>query len=395
MKKKPTSLELQTENENLKKQLADAYEIISSLKESEERFRTIFHTANAAIAITDDVGKFIKCNELWEKLFGYSEDELKNLTNVDLTHPEDIPQTHSYSADLISGKIKSLRVEKRYITKNKTTVWIDLSITFLKTDNKLNFYGVAIDITDRKNTEFKIQQQNLELQNLNATKDKFISILAHDLRNPFSALIGFSELIKENLYSYDLSLISKYIEIINEKSKNTFNLLENLLIWASSQQKIIPFNPLPVNLFLLANECVTFVKHNADLKNIDITLDIDEYITITVDEEMMNTVLRNLLSNAIKFTKFSGKIKISASVKNSNIEIVVSDNGVGIDDHTKNTIFKLGLTKSKKGTNDERGTGFGLLLCKEFVEKHSGTIWVESEVGKGSNFKFLLPLQLE
>jgi len=249
MTDKLTYDELLLENDSLKKQLSDVNYILCSLKESEERFRTIFHVANAAIAITDNTGKFIECNELWEKMFGYSEAELKNLTNVDITHPDYIALTRFYTSDLINGKIKTLRIEKRYIAKNKSIVWVDLSITFLKINNILNFYGVAVDITEKKNTEIQIQRQNIELQKLIETKDKFISIIAHDLKSPFNRLIGYSDLLKENLYDYNLTEIYNYVDIINETSRNTYNLLENLLIWAASQQKIVPFNPKPNNLF--------------------------------------------------------------------------------------------------------------------------------------------------
>jgi len=392
MTDKVTYDELLIENENLKKQLSEKNDILCSLIESEEQFRTIFHAANAAIAITDNTDKFIKCNELWKKIFGYSEDELKSLTNIDITHPEDIALTRSYTEDLINGKIKTLRIEKRYIAKCKSIVWVDLSITFLKINDILNFYGVAVDITEKKNTEFKIQQQNIELQKLIGTKDKFISILAHDLRNPFNALIGFSDLLKENLHKYSLAESLRYIDFINETSRNTYNLLENLLIWAASQQKIIPFNPLPHNLFLLANDCCSFVENNAKFKNIDINIKIGENIMVFADKEMIKTVLRNLLSNAVKFTNFFGNITVSAISNQTNIEIIVSDTGIGMDEKTKNTIFKIGEAKSKNGTNEEHGTGFGLLLCKEVIEKHNGEIWVESELGKGSVFKFTMPL---
>ena len=389
---KPTYEELLIENECLKKKLSEKNDSSISIKESEEQFRTIFHSANAAIAITDGSGKFIKCNELWEKMFGYNNEELKNLTNIDITHPDDVALTRDYTADLINGKIDNLRIEKRYITKDKSILWVDLSITYLKINDILNFYGVAIDISDKKNTEFKIQQQNIELQNLIVTKDKFISILAHDLRNPFNSLIYFSDLLKVNLQKYELTEIKKYIDIINETSINTYNLLENLLMWAASQLKIIPFNPLPYNLFLLANECSSFVYNDSVFKNINIKNEIAEDVIVFADSEMVKTILRNLLTNAIKFTPFSGKIVLSAKLNQTIVEIIVSDTGVGMNEITKNTIFKIGETKSKNGTNNEHGTGFRLLLCKEFVEKQGGKIWAESELGKGSDFKFTLPL---
>jgi len=391
MAKTPTYNELLIEVDYLKGRLLEKNNQTFLIKESEERFRTIFHSANAAIATTDNTGKFIECNELWEKTFGYTINELKNLTNIDITHPDDIALTKAYTVDLLSGKLQNLRIEKRYLAKNKSVVWVDLSISFLRINNILNFYGVAIDITDRKNAEFKLQVQNVELQKLIETKDKFISILAHDLRNPFSALIGFSDLLKENLSKYTISEIERYVNIINETSRNTASFLESLLKWAASQQNTLPFTPMVHNLFLMVNQSCQFVKNDAEFKNITIIIEIQENTLIYADSEMAKAVLRNLLTNAIKFTHNMGKIVVSACIANNFVEVTVSDSGVGMDEMTKSTIFKIGKTVTTKGTNNEQGTGFGLLLCKEFVEKHGGQIWVESELGMGSKFKFTVP----
>ncbi len=369
MAKTPTYNELLIEVDYLKGRLLEKNNQTFLIKESEERFRTIFHSANAAIATTDNTGKFIECNELWEKTFGYTINELKNLTNIDITHPDDIALTKAYTVDLLSGKLQNLRIEKRYLAKNKSVVWVDLSISFLRINNILNFYGVAIDITDRKNAEFKLQVQNVELQKLIETKDKFISILAHDLRNPFSALIGFSDLLKENLSKYTISEIERYVNIINETSRNTASFLESLLKWAASQQNTLPFTPMVHNLFLMVNQSCQFVKNDAEFKNITIIIEIQE-----------NTLIYDM-----------GKIVVSACIANNFVEVTVSDSGVGMDEMTKSTIFKIGKTVTTKGTNNEQGTGFGLLLCKEFVEKNGGQIWVESELGMGSKFKFTVP----
>lgn len=244
----------------------------------------------------------------------------------------------------------------------------------------------------RINTHLTIQSQKKNLRELNATKDRFISILAHDLKNPFNAILGFLVLLMKNLNEYNIQEIKKYLEIIYNTSKNTYGLLINLLEWASLQQNRIMFNPKKNNLYVIVNQCYLLVNSSAISKGIVINIEVDESICVFADEEMIKTILRNLITNAIKFTPVSGVVTICAKLDQPFVEIVVSDTGVGMDEKTIKSLFKIVETKSTKGTEGESGTGFGLILCKEFVEKNSGNIWVESELGIGSVVKFTLPL---
>jgi signal transduction histidine kinase len=233
-----------------------------------------------------------------------------------------------------------------------------------------------------------------ELQEAVDAKNRFISILAHDLRGAFNGLLGFSELLKDNIKEYDTEYIDVFIKRIYETSKNTYSLLEELLEWAKTQQDKVDFKPQKVSLLLIADNCIKLLSNASKFKNIQIICDISPEIYVYGDINMINAIFRNLITNAIKFTPNSGQIRISTTIIQKMIEIVISDTGVGMDTKTINSLFKLGQTKSKVGTEGERGTGFGLLLCKEFVEKHSGKIWVESELGKGSDFKFTIPISL-
>lgn len=171
-------------------------------------------------------------------------------------------------------------------------------------------------------------------------------------------------------------------------------MLNNLLEWSRSQSGKIPYSPQKTNLFLLVHETYMLLNNSAEAKNIQIEIIMEQNIEVEVDIEMFKTIIRNLLSNAIKFTPENGTIKIAASILEENVEILITDSGVGMDEKTKNSLFKIGETKSLKGTNGEEGTGFGLLLCKEFVEKHNGQIKVESEVVKGSTFILSIPLEV-
>ncbi|HEX7585162.1 MAG TPA: two-component regulator propeller domain-containing protein [Prolixibacteraceae bacterium] len=231
-----------------------------------------------------------------------------------------------------------------------------------------------------------------ELHELNASKDKFFSIIAHDLKNPFNAIIGFSEILKEEIQASDLAAIEEYAGLINTSAVQTLRLLENLLEWANSQTGKIVFKPVPIKLNDLLNEEFSILNDMAIGKNIELKNSITDDLTIFADKNMIKTILRNLTSNAIKFTHKNGKVEVNALINNGHVEISVSDNGIGMTQEAMAKLFRIDANLSTYGTENEKGTGLGLILCKEFVDKHHGKIWVETKLGVGSQFKFTLPL---
>jgi signal transduction histidine kinase len=227
---------------------------------------------------------------------------------------------------------------------------------------------------------------------LNADKNLFISILAHDLRSPFNALLGLSELLLENIQKYDIEEIEKSIILINKSSQNTFELLEDLLKWAGMQSGKLPFNPQKVSFGNVCKEIREILRLYAQAKKIAIyCFDVDN-MNIMADIDMLKAIFRNLISNAIKFTNDSGQIDIYAERNQTDVTITISDNGIGIKPENISKLFNISQIHSTTGTAKETGSGLGLVICKEFVERHGGKIWVESEYGKGSNFKFTLPI---
>jgi two-component system, sensor histidine kinase and response regulator len=238
----------------------------------------------------------------------------------------------------------------------------------------------------------KLEQTNEQLSVLNATKDKFFSIIAHDLRNPFNVLMGLSEIMYKSYNKLTVEKIKKYSEIIFMSAKSGYNLLENLLQWSRAQTGNINFEPTKVQLQVVAEETLALLEGAAERKNITINQQIGSGTIAFADESMVMTILRNIISNAIKFCNENGTINISAELKDGVVEVSVSDNGVGIPAGTIKKLFRVDSTISTKGTSNEQGTGLGLLLCKEFVEKHNGKIWVVSEQSKGSDFRFTLPV---
>jgi ligand-binding sensor domain-containing protein/signal transduction histidine kinase len=250
-----------------------------------------------------------------------------------------------------------------------------------------------------KNQKIKLEKlvaiKTSELNELNVSKDKFFSIIAHDLKNPFQTIIGFSEMLIEEMKSGDIATSENYAGLINTSAIQTFRLLENLLEWANSQRGKIIFNPVSINLRELVNEEFGVLSDMAKSKNIELKSSFDDNLTFIADKNMINTILRNLISNAIKFTHKNGKVELKAIINNKQVEISVSDNGIGMKNETMAKLFRLDGNLSTRGTENEKGTGLGLFLCKEFVEKHGGRIWVESEYGKRSTFKFTLPIDVK
>jgi ligand-binding sensor domain-containing protein/signal transduction histidine kinase len=237
-----------------------------------------------------------------------------------------------------------------------------------------------------------IESQTEELVKLNSTKDRILSIIAHDLRNPFNVVSGFSGILLEDLKNLPLETIEMYLKHIYNSSENGNTLLGNLLQWSSSQTGRIKFESIRINLFQVAKESSDYLMGDAHKKNINIQLTVDRDLYVVADENMLKTIFRNLLSNAIKFTPNNGKITVIAESNTEKAEICVCDSGVGIPPERISRLFKFETNTSTKGTSNEPGTGLGLILAKEFIDRHLEKIWVESKVGVGTQFKFTLPL---
>jgi signal transduction histidine kinase len=247
------------------------------------------------------------------------------------------------------------------------------------------------EVLARINTHLTLQQQKKELAELNTTKDKFFSIISHDMRGIFTPIVGSSDLIKRMVTKYEDDRLKKFTNNLSTSVRNALKLFENLLDWSRLQQGRMTFEPKKLSLTELVSQTVDLFSEHQKTKNIQIVNNIIEIYHVSGDANMIKTIIRNLVSNALKFTHSGGTITINAKKKEEFIEIAVSDSGVGMTSEKLNELFTLQKSKSNKGTDGERGTGLGLILCKDFVEKHGGKIWVNSIVGKGTTFEFSLP----
>ena len=240
-----------------------------------------------------------------------------------------------------------------------------------------------------------LRRMNAELEKLNQTKDKFFSIIAHDLKNPFGSLLNFIDLLDINYDKWPDVKKRNILKVLKKSSESIYNLLENLLQWSRTQRGTIDFDPEEFDLVELTSRNLEFVRGQSSLKNITISHAYSpDHIRVIADKKMIETVIRNLLNNAIKFTHREGEIFVDIQVISSNVEVSVKDTGMGMSEDIRNRLFKIGDNISTTGTENETGTGLGLLLCHEFIKKHEGVIRVESKPGKGSNFTFAIPLKV-
>ena len=339
--------------------------------------------------------QLVRWNKNHETLLGYKASELKNMSILEWHEPE-VRNAVLEAVELVMRDGRNM-IETPLLAKDGRSIPFILTGVRIEIEGKIYLMGVGFDNTDHKKAEEEIKFQNEKLHKINSEKDKFFSIIAHDLKNPFNSILGFSELLAEKVKDkpVDPNEIQHYSNIILNSSNRVMDLLTNLMEWSRSQTGRIVFNPTQFDLLRLVTDIELLFTDNFKQKSIVFEKEISGSISIYADVAMISTILRNLISNAIKFTSLSGKITISAEQKANELKITISDTGVGIPESAKNKLFRIDENYSTRGTQNEEGTGLGLILCKEFVEKIGGKIGVESELGKGSEFTFTIPVNLE
>lgn len=363
----------------------------ADLLESESKYRMLYANIPDAVCIIDSHGKISDINHRGIELLEYSKEELVKMTIEDLVYEDDKERSKAF-LEKLQNEGSYEKYEGRIVPKSGKIKWVQVSSTqILENGIQVGSQDVLRDITKRKELESSLQKSNELLQESNATKDKFFSIIAHDLKGPFNSILGLSEILMEHIQNKNYDRIEKFTGIILRSSNNAFNLLLNLLEWSRSQSGTIDFNPEFCKIFTLFNETIELSDGSAQKKSITISTELPTDEIIFADKAMISTVLRNLISNAIKFTNTGGQVVVSAEQKEDNWLITVSDNGIGISKDGIKKLFRIEETISTAGTSNEKGTGLGLILCKEFIEKHSGKIWAESEFGRGSKFYFTIP----
>jgi len=347
------------------------------------------------VAITAPDGKWLFFNDKLCELLGYSREELGNMTWRAITPVGSLEIEQLAYDSVLAGK-EPMNIEKKYVCKNGSLLDVSVSSGVVhNNDGSIAYFSSIIqDITQRKKSEELLKQSEAALRELNATKDKFFSIIAHDLRSPFNTFLGFTQIMVEELDEMTHEEITTIVASMRKSATNVYGLLENLLEWAQLQRGLTTFRPTAFLLMPKISESMQPVLETADKKGIKVNYGIPKDLMVFADENMLGSIIRNLASNAVKFTSRGGKISITAKpFSGSLVEIAIMDTGIGMNDKMIDNLFRLDINTNRNGTEGESSTGLGLIICKDFVEKHEGKIWTESEEGKGSTFYFTLQSQ--
>ena len=365
-----TRLKIQSENE------LDRSKIKEALMRTLEAKRT---TVSAA-----------KFNELVQKTIALKESELKliKINNSLIAQIQNLVQ--NIKTNIRDQEAKHNNVFLKSV-QHSTDFLQNILIVLMLVACALAVYILQLAYRNDKFQD-NIISLNDKIRRDSIEKDKFYSIVSHDIMNPFNALLGFSKILKDAVKEGDQKEVEECSIIVNQSANRISNLLQNLLVWSRMQNGKMQFTPKKCSINQLVGEAVAVVAPIAKNKDIGLDWEVEGEIDAEIDKNMISSAIQNLATNAIKFTQKGGAVKISAFVKSTSLNIVVSDTGVGMNEEQLHKLFRLDKTSSMKGTDDETGTGLGLIICKEFVEKHNGKIWAESELGMGSRFCIAIPL---
>lgn len=410
MKEKPTRQELEIQISELKRQNEKLKLLSNGFQDSEneqsESFDTsnlqdeivvpnasIFNNMGDSVFVKDDQSRLLLVNDAFCKLFQLSRSEIIGKTLAEIVPIDERESFLKIDKAVINEGIENINEET--LTINNTTKIISTRKSrFIDSNGKIYLVGAVRDITDKKNAENALVESEKKYRKLNATKDKLLSIIAHDLRSPFNNIIGLSSLLQKKSEGFEDKQSEKYIDIINATAKETLGLLDNLLNWAKSQTGELIIKSEKITLSSTIEQVISLENKLAATKEILLKYKGFDDIDLYTDQNILKIILRNLISNAIKFTNNGGNINVLSAQKGDFVEISVEDDGVGMSKKTVEKLFDIYRTKTLLGTANEVGTGLGLALSKEFVNKLGGEISVTSEVGKGSIFTILLPLKL-
>ena len=371
-----------------------------ALRESEKQYKYLSNQLEAIldhipglVFYKDKKNNFIRVNKYFagQQKKDRAELEGKNLTEL---YTKEVAEKY-YQDDLnvINSNAENLNIVEPWETPEGMK-WVNTSkIPFIDdTGNTIGIIGISMDITELKRAEEELVLRNKELQKTNAEKDKFFSIIAHDMRSPFNAFLGLTEIMTEKLQSLTLDEIQKIAVNMKTSANNLYRLLENLLEWSLLQRGLIPFDPKLFLLKPLISGSVVSALEAAKKKEIAVSFDVPEGLSVFADGNMFEGIIRNIFSNAVKFTTKGESITVSAkSLPDNSVEISIKDTGIGMKKDMLNNLFRLDINTSRTGTQGESSTGLGLIICKDFIEKHRGKLRVESEEGKGSEFYFTIP----
>lgn len=399
--------QLQEQNAQLKTEIAERKQVEEALKESVEyigqikkEWESTADSLSYVVCLLDNQGRIIRANrtvEHWNlgRVIDIPGREMHELFHPDCSDPACYFKLFLTQAweEVTQGRSVECEAEDTILQRYLS---IQLRPILAQADGSRKHIssfavGSVNDITVQKQAEKTLKSLNQQLKEANASKDRFFSIIAHDLRSPFTGLLGFTQTITENIESYTTDEIQEAIHTLRTSTETVYALLENLLSWARLQQGLMPYKPQKIFLKEIVEDNLYLFDSNAKQKQITLRNAAQEEATAYADHKMIDTVIRNLLSNALKFTPSGGTVTVSAKHIGEYVEVVVSDTGIGMSEEELAQLFRIDVKFTNVGTAGETGTGLGLHLCEDLLEKNGGRLWVNSEVGKGTTFQFTLP----
>lgn len=384
--------------------ITERWQAQALIREKNIFLTTLIETIPAPVFYKDSKGMYQGANKAFLDFVGKKKEEIIGKTVYDVS-PKDLAEKYRIQDEALinSGGVQVYDFQVRNSQGEMRDVIFHKG-AFTDKDGKIaGLVGIILDITETKEAqqelnmlkdhlEDQVRSRTRELQQANATKDVFFSVIAHDLKSPFNTLIGFLDLLSNEYYSFSDAERKKFIDNMLRISNNASTLLENLLQWSRAQRGVIQYLPQMLDISALVDDVAFVMQENLDEKNISIVKIVPDGIAAWADLNMARTVLRNLVMNAIKFSHKGSKVLVECERKQDNIRISVVDHGIGIPVEMQEKLFDIKEKTQRPGTSNEKGTGLGLVLCREFTEKNNGTIWVESKPDEGSRFTFTLPV---
>lgn len=376
----------------LRKQIRLKQEATEALRNSEANLQTIIYTIPDYVWLKSPDGVFLTCNKMFTRFFGASEQEIIGKTDYNFVEKE--------LADFFRANDMNAVREKRPVVNEEWITLADGERILLETIKTpvynsngllIGVLGIGRDITARHNTENEIREKNEQLLKIQIEKDKFFSVIVHDIKTPFNSFLGLTDYLSQELVNLPQDELREVASALKSSAENLHILLEDMLVWARMERGMIPYNPREVLLAPVLKESTEPLLELASSKNIELNCEVEPYETVYADRYLLQTILRNLISNALKFTRAGGKVEVFAVKKAGMLEISVKDSGIGIAPEMKENLFKFMSVNNRKGTDGEPSTGLGLVVCKDFAEKMGGTLNVESVPDSGSRFYFTIP----
>ncbi|MDW7731435.1 MAG: PAS domain S-box protein [Methanolobus sp.] len=366
------------------------------IRESEERFRATFEQAAVGMCQATLEGKLVRVNNRFCNITGYSVEELMHIGFKDITYPEDLPEEMYFVEKIFEGKLKSYSIEKRYRHKNGNLIWIFVTVSLVNSPEGKPSYFIAVveDISDRKDAEEQMLRARLAAEEANRYKNELLANVNHELRTPLSSVIGFSDIILSDMSDNLDEKQKRYLSLINQSGKSLLKIISKMLDISRIESGGMDLHFEKFHLDSTIEDVVQETRLMAAMKNITVNIDPNgDTYEMTADKGKIKAIIYNLLENSLKFTPAKGEVTIKARKNGDNMQVSITDNGIGIEEKDKERIFDPFVQVDGSSTRKQGGTGLGLMIVREYVSMHNGDIQVESEYGKGSAFTFTIPIR--